>query len=465
MGSVHDNIKSEHRRLITTRSEHSGYRRLISFEEFLDNSANIHSDTIQQLPWRVQGCGMISNEFTSAVLPFVEMNACGERTISILTQSSSNGLMRWTTRLLAIGNALPLVAKDASAAVMTLIDLYILTVFRFCAGSKLNEDVLIGFGRGTAASSAASTSGSLTMEADAVAPLLRDRRVIGQTQEFIASSRNRLKDIVNLDKFQSSSDTCTTPPRSNNVVPTFARRLEKEAAAACSCFFVAVLVDVASTIFNDGKDQLSEQQPLWADLKDLVSSSEKPENCNDLKHYAAKFVAVVPTLVAQTTRFATVNSISGKELVFKIMCCGRTFENRSMQEQSNAYVDDLCERSASLWGHLSSSTRLPPPALHYTWNHLVWSAFMLLLEGFSKVNCSMEGRSLMSMDLATLSHGLMPETVMGELEDDYSAIGPPPQSCREGMMRYVDAFIKVFYFPNEVSLCAVDDETCVFSAV
>ncbi len=465
MSSVHDTIKPEPRRLITKRAEDSGYRQLSSFGTFLDNLLDAYSDNIiQQSQWQAQGCGIASDEFVSAVLPFVEMNDCGKRTISILTQSSSNGLVRWATRLMSIGNALPLVMNDASAAVMTLIDLYVLTVFRFCAGSKLNEDVLIGFGRGTAVSSAASTSVSLTMEADAVAPLPRERQAFIQTQKFITSSRNRLKDIVNLDKFQSSSDTCPTSPRSKNVISDFARRLEKEAAAACSCFFVALLVDVASTIFSDGKDQPSQQQPLWVDLKDMAISIEKQATYNDLKQYAADFVAVVPTLVAQTTRFAAVNSISGKELIFQIMCCGRIYENQNMQEHSNAYVDSLCERSASLWGHLSSSATLPPPVLHYTWNHLIWSAFMLLLEGFSKVNCSMEGRSLMSMDLATLSHGLMPNTLMAELEDELTGIGPPPQICREGMMRYVDTFIKVFYFPNEVSNFAVHHVPAISSA-
>lgn len=455
MGSVHDNIKPESRRLITERAERRGYRHLSSFGNFLDNVVSVHTGFFQQSQWRVQGCGIASDEFASAVLPFIELNAYGKQAISILTQSSSNGLVRWATRLLSIGNALPLVSKDASAAVMALIDLYVLTVFRFCAGSKLNEDVLIGFGRGSAANSSASTSVSLTIEADAVAPLPVERRAFVQTQEFITSSRNRLKDIVNLDKFQSSSDMCPTSPRSKNVVSNFARRLEKEAAAACSCFFVAVLVDVVSTIFSDRKDRLSEQRLLWAELKDMEISIENQENYTDLKQYAAKFVAVVPHLVAQSTRFAAVNSISGKELLFQIICCGRTYENQNMQEHSNAYVDGLCQRAACLWGHLSSSTTLPQSALHYTWNHVVWSAFRLLLEGFSKVTCSMEGRSLMSMDLATLSHGLMPETVMTELEDDYSGIGPPPQSCREEMMRYVDTFIKVFYFPYEVSYVVV----------
>ena len=90
---------------------------------------------------------------------------------------------------------------------ITLFDLYILTVFRFCARNKSNEDVLIGFGRGTATCSASSSSVSLTIEADAAAPLPREGGDFVRTQEFINCSRERLKHIVSLDKFQAVA-TC-----------------------------------------------------------------------------------------------------------------------------------------------------------------------------------------------------------------------------------------------------------------
>lgn len=460
MGSSRNEHKSEQHLLITARSEVRGYRYCTSFGQFLDNSTPHHStaseyDTSQQL-WGC--CGISSEEFTSTILSFVETKPCGERAVSILTQSSANGLVKWTARLLSIGNALPLVADNASDAVMTLCDLYILTVFRFCARSKPNEDVLIGFGRGTTAPSASSTSVSLTMEADAVAPLPREGRDFVQTQEFIRSSRQRLESLVNLDKFQSSHDEmCPTSPRSKNTVSNVANRLEKEAAAAYSCFFVAILVDVASKIFNEEQNESSHQQPLWTDLKDMATLIEKNsedsrdlQSENSLETYATAAVTIMPTLVTQATRFSTVSSISGRDLIFQIICCGRDWDNHRMKEQSNAYVDDLCERAAFIWGYMASSMRLSPPAMQYIWNQLVWSAFMLLLEGFSKIaNCSTEGRSLMSMDLATLSHGFIPETVQDEVENDHPSIGPPPHACREEMMRYVDTFIKVFYYPNE----------------
>ena len=464
LGSTHTKSKPEHQFVITSRAENHGYRYCTSFERFVDNvppsdpSTPKHNSSVHR---QLNNCsGISSKEFVSKILPLVEMKPCGGQTISILTQSSANGLVKWTARLLAVGNALPLVADDASAAVMTLFDLYILTAFRFCAGSKPNEDALIGFGRGTASSSSSATSVSVTMEADAVAPLPREEKDFVQTQEFIRSSRKRLEHMVNLDKFQSTCDDMSpTSPRSKNAVTNaFAQRLEKEASAACSCFFAAILVDVVSNICNPaGQTQTSEQDALWTDLKDMTSTLiENNGDMNGLEHdeslvtYAKAAVLTMPNLVTQATGYATVNSISGKQLIFQIMCCGKVWESHTMQEEPNAYVEDLCELCALLWGYMSSSMTLPPCLLEYTWNQLVKSAFMLLLEGFSKVtNCSTEGRSLMSMDLATLSHGLSSRSVLAEVEDDYPKAGEPPKTCREEMKGYVDAFIKVFYFPND----------------
>lgn len=55
------------------------------------------------------------------------------------------------------------------------------------------------------------------------------------------------------------------------------------------------------------------------------------------------------------------------------------------------------------------------------------------------------------MDLATLSAGLVPGSVKEKLEDSgFPNVSlPPSQSRREDSMRYVDTWIKVFFFPEE----------------
>lgn len=52
----------------------------------------------------------------------------------------------------------------------------------------------------------------------------------------------------------------------------------------------------------------------------------------------------------------------------------------------------------------------------------------------------------MSMDLTTLTMGLLPDAVFDRLEKHGNATTPPKLTLERGMT-YVDTFIKVFYFP------------------
>jgi hypothetical protein len=55
------------------------------------------------------------------------------------------------------------------------------------------------------------------------------------------------------------------------------------------------------------------------------------------------------------------------------------------------------------------------------------------------------------MDLNTLSDGLNPDTVKRNLSDAYpTVISPPSSSYRGEGKQYVDAYIKVFFYPDEV---------------
>ena len=94
--------------------------------------------------------GLQCDAFKTILESFVELKPCGQQSISLLT-SSATSLVKWIGRLLMIARALPFLERGASSAMMTLFDLYVLTVFRFCAGNQLNEDVLL-FGRDTGSS-------------------------------------------------------------------------------------------------------------------------------------------------------------------------------------------------------------------------------------------------------------------------------------------------------------------------
>ena len=99
--------------------------------------------------------------------------------------------------------------------------------------------------------------------------------------------------------------------------------------------------------------------------------------------------------------------------------------------------------------------RLPLGILKTLWENLLGGGYMVLLDGFSKVpHCSTEGRALMSMDVASYRSGTSPRSIVERLEnDDHPSCNCPLlkdiQPYRT--MAYVDTYIKIFYFPSNVS--------------
>ena len=62
----------------------------------------------------------------------------------------------------------------------------------------------------------------------------------------------------------------------------------------------------------------------------------------------------------------------------------------------------------------------------------------------------MEGRSLMSMDLATFYAGCKPDAVENRMQGVFGAPEPPPPvAAAAEYMHHVDAYVKAFYFPEE----------------
>jgi hypothetical protein len=247
----------------------------------------------------------------------------------------------------------------------------------------------------------------------------------------------RLDGKVNLDKFQSLDQLSISSPTDQHK--SAATRLEKESAAALSCLVAAVIADIASKFCR------TEDMDVSIDENDVDNDKAS------LECYARDVISMAPLFVRQSCRLSAARSLSGKELVFKIICCGNAWTGDVFKEYSNDYIDDLCERASLLWGYICSRGRLPSRVQTLTWDHIVRSSFMLLLEGFSKIpSCSTEGRSLMSMDLATLSAGLGPDSVKEKLGDGFPNVRFPPSQChRDESMRYVDTWIKVFFFPEE----------------
>ena len=112
-----------------------------------------------------------------------------------------------------------------------------------------------------------------------------------------------------------------------------------------------------------------------------------------------------------------------------------------MNEHCNDYVDNLCDLCIGLRNTLS--LKLPASIFEDTYNRIVEAGYLSMLEGFSYIHdCSTEGRALMSMDITTYfstvdNHKLCSSSYVQKL------------SQLKGK-HYVDTYIKVFYYPQEV---------------
>jgi hypothetical protein len=124
-----------------------------------------------------------------------------------------------------------------------------------------------------------------------------------------------------------------------------------------------------------------------------------------------------------------------------------------LHEQPNDYVEFICDFMALLLYNLTTATSmLPLGILKTVWGDLVGGGYMVLLDAFAKVPfCSTEGRSLMSMDLASYASGTRFGSIASKLEGypKTALVFPDFRSYRN--MAYVDTYIKLFYFPAAVS--------------
>jgi hypothetical protein len=280
--------------------------------KFLDTNASIHNCRLGVASLSLREFD--EKELATLVMQFIDRQ--DQLSLSITTQSSLNGLLKWTARLLSIGLTLPSVGDNAMAAVMSLLDLYILTVFRICCRNKLNEDALTGLTRKQTSSKPSSSSMlSLSIEADICSPFHGED--LTSLQNYVTQARERLAGIVNLDKFEAS-DATVASPRPKNDLEHVSEKFDKEIAAVVSCTFVALLVDVASQLLTSSMTSTDESS---------LSNSVKSFNT-----YATNVLAMTPQLIRQSCRLACTHAISAKDVIFQIICVGSTWEDDDIHE-------------------------------------------------------------------------------------------------------------------------------------
>lgn len=384
-------------------------------------------------------------------------------------------LVVWFSRLLLTIDRLPLIVPDASAVFANLCDLYITTVFRLCAGNGHSEHILLGTDEpkllsipppivpalnvpddnvsGSPGFFSFRTKGLLqvsgrfglsrpltalpnNLEAEICSPLKRDSQQIFDLREYIFKAQESLQDVVSIDMVDNWLEESSQDSPAEQACEA-ARLLGKREGAIWGCLVVVALVDAASSVAANK-------------LKAAFSMTEMELQFAPLKAYCKKVLAVIPTLAQVSRMIACTRAVGGAHVVGEIIKVGPGWEENKLHEHCNDYVEDLCDRCALIWGFLTVSAKLPAAALKIVWEHMVSTAYLSLLDGFSRVpSCSTEGRALMALDLASFASGVSPGNVMERLEQAIELASRPPIMEPLFNMRYVDTYVKVFYYPRD----------------
>jgi len=419
-------------------------------------------------------------------------------TVKVFLKSVFDGVFPWISRLIVIMEKLPALKEEGSKVLRGMIDLYVTTAFRLCSSNRKLERVLIGadsiraatlneqkgsnmnghrttsppifdFGFSSKSSQVHSNKPapviSPTAEAELCALVLGESSGLKHLREFLLASQKRLEGIAKLDLVDGwiHDPLITEDTTAEDLAEDTARVLEKRQAASCNHVFVAL--------------------GLFLVVRGLPSSSRY----NMIRDYTDQYFKNVPLMITLSNRISCMRSIRGREIlgevsvfVAQILCnpfrCSNQFshprfflgvsqiiavssgwEESKLHENANDYVEDFCDFLALLWGALSTAERrFPSGILKTLWENLLGGGYMVLLDGFSKVPyCSTEGRSLMSMDVASYRSLTSPRAIAERLEEDDSSprICPIPMDIQPYRnMAYVDTYIKMFYFPSKDAL-------------
>jgi hypothetical protein len=429
------------------------------------------------------------------LLPSALVSSCLEiqdGTLRLLApRCITDGLLRWTARLLCIMKNLPLVVEEASSVLADLLDLHLTTIFRLCCGSAKSERILLGSvkpspyinmksdlnvrspphrvttpgsplfsslrkgslpaqTRGIARSSRAVLPSAL--DAEICAPVLKDLPQVLRLRMFLLRAQDSLQDVVNLDKVESwLTDPRQAPDDSfEEHCCGVSTVLEKRTCALWSCYVVALVA--AAGLRHACR---SVQMPLYLD-------HHSGEGLSLLRCYVWSLLDITPVLTTTASRFVCARAIGGSDIVKNILLLDSKWNERELHEHPNDFVYDVSEKMALVWGYLCLSRKLPVAARNAVWENMVHGAYLSVLDGFARVSCSStEGRSLMMLDLASLSSELAASAVEERLEGRSMVVPSPPPISSNGRMRpydYVETYIKIVYFPKDDAVTWIDQK-------
>jgi len=445
-----------------------------------------------------------SNLLESHCQHLLNMYGCKSLDVIWGTKTSYDSLCKWASRLLYFHRKFPTMTEELVKSACNIFDLYLVTVFRICACDEANANVMLGAAArsgfimdeshailvdNVVRDSSAVSRGTATpqrpkeiitknppmteisvkfIEADMVAPQRAETDKRAKFQAFIRRGQESRYKTSNLRKYE------VLLTKKFNFIPSdklplidemkqLTGLLHDRLMSCYSSLVVASFAHVAFALMNDyvkAADVSTFAHVSQKDNKlDSAAAKIKEEISNSIREYANSYLEMAPTLCDLCSRMAAIRVAKAKDVVTAIVKIGPDWNKKSkLHEQSNDYVDILIERICVIWGFMSSwhLKAYPETIIGKSWSLVIESGFLSLLEGFSQISsCSTEGRALMSIDLATFSSGVNRRNVKEKLEayeETFSSDIPmPPSPTTTRGMQYVDTYIKVFYFPLEVS--------------
>ena len=250
-------------------------------------------------------------------------------TSKMVLKSVFEGFLPWMARLLVIIEKLPALAEETCKVMQGIVDLYITTAFRLCAGNGSNERVLLrvdavrdtttshpesgnallrrstsppifDFGLRSKPSQVHSNRAahviSSTAEAELCALVLEESDGLERLREFVVASQKRLEGVAKLDLVDGwirdpaiSEDTVE-----EDFAEATARVLEKRQAASCNHIFVVL--------------------GLFLATRDIASSS----SCDMIRDYTNDALNIIPLLITLSNRISCMRSIRGRALLGEV---------------------------------------------------------------------------------------------------------------------------------------------------
>ena len=368
----------------------------------------------------------------------------------------------WLSRLILISDKLPLMVAEIEGVVTNMFNLYTSTVFRMICGNLKNEMILIGddkppplslkYDEPTVDNRPSSPSifgGNLWQakpsrpeilipplrEVEICAPLLKYEERLKPLRRFITEAREGLT-FVKLERVDGWLKDPEIPKSdSEEVICLLSKAFEKRVAAAWSCVVLVCLGHISEYL-------ISKRLAEYADpslIRHLFL----------LREYLSSIDEIMPSLLDCSLQYACIKAISGRDIVTKIIGVGPSWEKSMLHEYPNDYVEELSERCCLIWGYVAASGKLPASFMELCWKGIANAAYQSMLEGFSRVPfCSTEGRALMALDLASFTAGISRMSLV-ELLENHNLTADAPSCSVHHLMRVVDTYIKVFYYPHE----------------